>query len=231
MQQAYPDLVRSVSNCYVNRSSGRTIRLSEDGRVARPFAPFAKAGVVHPSKRDDEQLMIPLSKPFPTCAKKGGAPGDKWGIRLIRFAGEGAPRHTSAVDRPHIHSIGRWWGVAPDGACRNVAILVARLEAVPFPWGSWRCARDPSLRLKNGCARDDVRPRRIGNIPTHFSQKLREVGHPVFAHSVRTRCWFGEGAKKSTADPSTADAGSQVNRHPTPSTVLRARPSASAKSG
>jgi len=46
----------------------------------------------------------------------------------------------------HIRPIGRWRGVAPYGACRNLARLVARLEAVPYPWGPWRCARDP-LRL------------------------------------------------------------------------------------
>jgi hypothetical protein len=35
----------------------------------------------------------------------------------------------------HIRPIGSWRGVAPYGACRNLARLVARLEAVPYPWG------------------------------------------------------------------------------------------------
>jgi hypothetical protein len=50
------------------------VGVNNSGRVARPFAPFAKAGVVHSSKRDHEQPMVPITHPFAEYAKRVGHP-------------------------------------------------------------------------------------------------------------------------------------------------------------
>ena len=128
----------------------------KNGRVARPFAPFAKAGVVHSSKRDDEQLMISITHPFAECAKRAGHRFFD-GARGARDSGSGlAPDsrpglHYSAplelvVSRPsHFRLLG-WatrWGVAPYG---GVGILR----------GWWHPSTSPS-------ARSGLRQKRAGS--------------------------------------------------------------------